>query len=301
VLALRRLGVAVAEGARAWWPALQVIPLAVVAAGLVRSSRASRPSRGLLREASLWCLGAAAVRSSPDDAAPFAVFAIAALEGFEALPRGAALPGVLLAVLLRGARAGALPVDAALVAAAVIGLAARAIGTAAFPAFGARLRLLERAKGRLMRHEGVHTHRVALALAEPSARFGVDWHRPPVQLVVERIGVLRAIPALPAPELVQALVAAPMEVVAFDEVHPYTVGAADVHAAQRSLEVRGAAAAVLLRDAESKEITGVLYVLGGTGAPLAEDEAQALHDVGRAVSASIGAGTEPAIAARLRG
>ncbi len=300
VVALRRLVlVVVPELPRACLPGFDLLLVVACAAALARSPRAARVSRGRTREAALW--GVAAAVAGVGEVAPLAVMALAARGGGSLLPRGAAAPAAVLAALLRSARASLVPLDAAVLAASVVGLFVRSLGTVAFPAFGARLRLLERARSRLARHEGVHTHRVALSLAEAAPRFLVDWHRPPVQLFVERIGVMRATSALPAPELVEALEVAPDEVLAFDEVHPYTVGAVDVHGAQRSLEARGATAAALLRDAESREVAGVLYVLGGTGAPLAPEEAAAFGDVARAVSAALGAGTEPAIAARLRG
>lgn len=299
-LALRRVVAIVAPGAAALWLPFEALPCAAIAAGLARSPRVSRALRDRLREAPLWCLAAALAIGTPDAPAPFVLLAFATLGGVEALPRGASVPALALALLVRASRAHALPGDVVIVLAPLLGGMSRALGTAAFPALGARLRLLERARRRFAHHEGVHTHRVALALAEPTTRFVLDWHRPAVQLVVDRVGMLRVAPPLPAPELEAALAAAPAEVLAAAEVHPYLVGAIDVQAAQRSLAVREAGAAVLVRDAESGEIAGVLYVVEGTRAPLAAEEVRLLVALSRAVAASIGAGTEPAIAARMR-
>ncbi len=264
---------------------------------LVRGERTTRAFRELLRDTMLIAL--AGVLVAPSLALVAWIVAVEVVPPQRPSGVGAfalALASTLL--LVRGMR---VPSELAVALGVFVGVRAKGVRTLGFAGFGARLRRWRKASRRLAELGAERSHRVAVALAAPEPGFVIDWLRPAVQLVVDRSGVLRMAPAMPAPELVEALAAAPEGVVAARELHPYLVGAADVHAALRALELRGAAAAALLRDEESEEIVGVLYARGVERAALTETEARALRRLADVVAASIGAGSEPAIAARLKG
>ncbi len=269
----------------------------VLASQLTRGERTTRALRERVREAVIVALAFAIV--APALAlAPFVVL----LEGAAlVIPSGSGGVALAFAGALALARATRMAPELTLAGGVALGSQLAWLRTLGFPGLGARLRRWEDAWRRLAERGGERSHRVAVALASPAASFVIDWLRPSVQLVVDRSGALRVAPAMPAPELVEALLAAPEGVLAARELHPYLVGAADVHGALRSLELRNAAAAALLRDDESKEIVGVLYALGPDRDALTETEARALRRLADVVAASIGAGSEPVIAARLKG
>jgi len=266
------------------------------------SPRATRDHRHALREACAATLALAPLSERGAEFVPLAGlgFVLAGYAG--EWSSGLGLFAVMVAGCTRVAMAHA--IDPVLLSslALALGLAEKPIRTLAHPGFGARFRALRDAGAGLALRGGRRTHRVGVALADiQSFGFSIDWHRPAAQLIVERLGVLRRAPALPATELVGALEGAPDEVASADDLHPYVVGSADVQGASRALAVRGACVAALLRDHESHEVCGVLYVLGSARAPLDRDEARELRRLADAVSASVAEGSEPAIAAHLHG
>jgi hypothetical protein len=266
------------------------------------SPRATRDYRHALREACTATLALALVSQRGAEFVPLAGlgFVLAGYAG--EWSSGLGLFAVMVAGCTRVALARA--VDPVVVSslALALGLAERPLRSLAHAGFGARFRALRDAAAGLALRGARRTHRVGVALADvQSFGFSIDWHRPASQLIVERLGVLRRIPALPAPELVGALEGAPDEVASADDLHPYVVGSADVQGAARALAVRGACVAALLRDHESHEVCGVLYLLGSARAPLDRDEALELRRLADAVSASVAEGSEPAIAAHLHG
>lgn len=264
------------------------------------TSRATRAFRHELREAIFLALALAVVARAGSEFVPVAGFAFV-LGGYgAALPAGAGLFVLVCACCMRLANGFVVTPAAVVAVSVVLGAAQNALRSFAHPRFGVRFRSISNAVERLARRGSRRTHRVGVALADArGTSFLIDWHRPATQLVVDRIGVLRRASALPAPELVAALEAAPDEVLAADDLHPYVVGAADVQGASRCLAVRGACAAALLREDESGEVCGVLYVVDGPRDPLDAQEAEALRRLADVVSASITQGSEPAIAARM--
>lgn len=296
VLLLVRVATVVGPGIPRLRALAGLAPVVVLALGVAAGDRTTRAFRERVREAAAVAL--AFVLVAP--ALACAAFAVTLL-----LPSTASARGVGGAALAVGAgllvvRVARLPAELALVVGVLVGARAPLVQTLAFPGVGARLRRWERASHRLAAHGGDRSHRVAIALASPEPTFVIDWLRPAVQLVVDRSAVLRVAPAMPAPELVEALAASPEGVLAARELHPYLVGAVDVHAAQRALELRGAGAAALLRDDESQEILGVLYALRTERDPLTATEARVFRRLSEVVAASIVSGSEPAIAARLK-
>lgn len=287
------------RGARA--AAILIFP-AVAILACAASSRATRPFRAALREAIFVMLAVALVARPGQETTALAAGAFV-VRTWESAWFGSYGVFVLAATaVLCMAGLGVAPAAMWVALALALGVCSGPIRSVVHPGFGARMRLLRRVLARLSGPGGAQMNRVgaALAVADGGA-FALDWHRPAAQLLVDRVGVLRVAPEIPAVDLVAALVAAPGEVLAADDVHPYLLGAIDVQAVQRSLAVRGACAAALLREDESREICGVLYLLSGPRARLDAEEARSFRELADAVSASIGAGTEPAIAARLHG
>ena len=271
-------------------------PVLVFASQVAAGERASRAFRERLRNAACWSI-AAAILVPAIALGPFVVVLV--MPSLEVGGSGGV--AIAFACVLAMTRLAKVPPEGALAVGALLGSRLAWVRSLGAPGGGARLRGWEDAWNRLAALGGERSHRVAVALTSPNTSFVLDWLRPPSQLVIDRSGVMRLAPAMPAPELADALAKAPHGVLSARELHPYVVGSADVHAALRALELREASAAALLRDHESKELVGILYAIRCERSALTETEARALRRLADLVAASIVDGSEPAIAARLKG